>query len=319
MNPSKIIQAFEKNETFLVTTHINPDPDALCSQLVTASYLKSKGKRVYLINHDAVPERFHFLPSTKSIKKITKGKKINYDVLVVLDCGDLDRIGEVKNLIKPNKIIINIDHHVTNHMFGNLNLVVPNASSTSEVMYGLLRRAQVPLDKNMATLIYLGIMTDTGSFRYDNTSAHTHEIVSHLLKFNIHVSELYRKIYENVPLTDLKYFTRIADNFEALYKGKVVCVELLKSVYNKFSEDFDLRDKIFKHLRTIRGVEVLVILTEENKNRTRINLRSQRKVNVARLASLFGGGGHRKASGCVIEEGIIEARKKIVKAIGNVL
>ncbi len=103
--------------------------------------------------------------------------------------------------------------------------------------------------------------------------------------------------------------------FDALFKGQVVCVELIKSVFNKFSEDFDLRDKIFKHLRTIKGVEVIVILTEQKKNLTRVNLRSQSRVNVARLASLFGGGGHRRASGCFIEGSIQEARKKVMKAI----
>ena len=147
----------------------------------------------------------------------------------------------------------------------------------------------------------------------------THEIVSHLLKFDIRVSELYRKIYENVPLTDLKYFTRIVDSFDSICRGKVVCVELRRSVYKKFSEEFDLRDKIFKHLRTIKGVEVIVILTEDKRNTTRVNLRSQRKVNVARLASLFGGGGHHKASGCMIAGNIQEARKKIIKAIGDIL
>ena len=172
MNSSKILKAFDRYKTFVIASHVNPDPDALCSQLVVAAYLKLKGKRVHLISHDSVPERFQFLPSAKTIKKFKKGQRINYDVLVVCDCGDLDRIGDVKALVKPGKIIINIDHHVTNHMFGDLNLVVPTASSTAEVLYYLLHRAKAPFNKNIAMLIYLGIMTDTGSFRYDNTSAH---------------------------------------------------------------------------------------------------------------------------------------------------
>ena len=252
-----------------------------------------------------------FLPGVKAVKKVKEDQKLDYDVAIVVDCGDLNRIGTVRKIIDPNKMLINIDHHVTNDSFGDLNFVISKASSTAEVVYDLLRRAHVKLDKDLATLLYVGIMTDTGSFQYDNTSAYTHKIVGNLLEFDVPVNTLYQRLYETVPLTDLKYFTKIVNTFDSLFDGKVICVELKKRILNKFSAEFDLRDKIFKYLRAIKGVEVLVIFTEQEKNKTRVNLRSQGKVNVARLAAEFKGGGHRKASGCLLAHDM-EISKKII-------
>ncbi|MCK5344948.1 MAG: bifunctional oligoribonuclease/PAP phosphatase NrnA, partial [Candidatus Heimdallarchaeota archaeon] len=259
MKIAKVLNTIEINNVFLISTHVSPDPDALCSQISLGQYLKSLGKKVYMINEDRVPERFMFLPGVKAVKKVKEDQKLDYDVAIVVDCGDLNRIGTVRKIIDPNKMLINIDHHVTNDSFGDLNFVISKASSTAEVVYDLLRRAHVKLDKDLATLLYVGIMTDTGSFQYDNTSAYTHKIVGNLLEFDVPVNTLYQRLYETVPLTDLKYFTKIVNTFDSLFDGKVICVELKKRILNKFSAEFDLRDKIFKYLRAIKGVEVLVI------------------------------------------------------------
>ena len=115
-----------------------------------------------------------------------------------------------------------------------MNLVDPQASSTSEVVYHLLHRAEFAITKDIAMLLYLGIMTDTGSFRYDNTSSHTHRIVSELLKFNFSVNRLYQKLYEAIPFKELKYFTEVVSNFDLLYGGKVVCLKLSQKIFGKF-------------------------------------------------------------------------------------
>ena len=172
-----------------------------------------------------------------------------------------------------------------------------------------------PLTKDLAMLLYMGIMTDTGSFRYDNTSSYTHKAISELMQFDIEVSELYRKLYEAIPLNDLIYFSKVVNSFEPLCKGFVICLELRRSVVKKFSESFDLRDKIFRYLRAINGVEVIVILTEVTKNKTRVNFRSQEKIDVAQVAFKFDGGGHSRASGCVVYHGLREARQKVLRQI----
>ena len=320
MSLAKIIKTIEQHKTFLISTHINPDADALSCELAMALYLKSLGKAVYVINADEVPVRFSFLPSIHLIKNIQERGSIEYDVAIILDCGDLDRIDRVKTLTKKDKGLMNIDHHLTNDFFGKINYVQPNASSTAEVLFDLFKKAKFSLPKDVAILLYLGIMTDTGSFRYDSTTAYTHKVVAELMKFKFSVSDLYRKLYERVPFDDLKLFTKVINRFEKLYDGRVVYIEMRKKTIDKFSAEFDVRDKIFNFLRAIKGVEVIIILTEHGPTTTRANFRSQGdKVNVADLAYFFKGGGHRKASGCMIPARLNEAKERLLVQLKKIL
>lgn len=319
MRSNKIIQRIKKSKKILISTHVNPDPDALCSELAVAAFLGSLGKKFSIINDEKLLERYEFLPGAKQIKNYSAVKEDGFDVAIIVDCGELSRIGRVQGLIGRQTVVINIDHHITNDRFGHINLIHPQASSTTEVLFGFLKGAQCPFDKNLAMNLYTGIMTDTGSFRYENTTAMTHMIASELLKFKFSANELYRKIYEIIPLSDMKEFTKVISRLESLVHGQVVCVELGKKVIARFSEEFDLRDAIFKFLRCITGVEIFIILTEINSRKTRINLRSSGKVNVAQLARMFEGGGHRRASGCMIPESISKAKMILLKQIKIVL
>lgn len=319
MNWAKAIKTIQEHKTFLVTTHIHPDADALASQLAMALYLKGLGKKVHIIHAEHVPARFDFIPAIGMIRTFKKGERLDYDAAVVLDCGDLNRMDKVKSLLHQGKVIVNIDHHVTNDFFGTLNYVDPKASSTAEVLFDFFKKSHFQLTKNVAVLLYLGIMTDTGSFRYDSTSAHTHLVASELMRFKFSVSDLYRKMYERIPLHDLKLLTKVINRFERLYDGRVVCIEMRKKTMEQFSPEFDVRDKIFTFLRAIKGVEVIIILTEQGSKVTRANFRSQGdRMNVADLASFFRGGGHRKASGCTIPANLKEAKKQMLAQLKKI-
>lgn len=315
----KISDVIKKNKTFLITTHVNPDPDALCSELALAEYLRSLGKKVHIINEGVLVKRFEFFPGSRFIKSIGKSKTISYDAAFILDCGDLGRIGKVAEFLNPEKVTVNIDHHITNDRFGAINLVDHDASSTAEVLFNFLIYAKCKLSKSLATNLYCGIMTDTGSFRYENTSSQTHLAVAELLKHKINVNGLYNKIYETIPQHDLKVFTQILNSFETYNGGKVICVELRKKWIERISEDFDLRDAVFKFLRSILGVEVIFILTEIRKKETRVNFRSTSLVDVARIAHMFDGGGHKRASGCVINHKISEAKTIILRELDKAI
>jgi len=319
MNMKKIIETIYKNNRFLISTHVNPDPDALCSELAIAGYLRGLGKKVSVINEEEVLERFYFFPGVKQIKGLKDKKQLNYDVAIVVDCGDLNRIGKVKGLLQPDNPLINIDHHITNDSFGTLNLVLPKVSSTCEVLYGLFVKDKAILTRDIAFCLYTGIMTDTGSFRYSNTSPRTHQVAGELRKFQFSAVSIYQNIYETISLNDSKEFTKVLSRFDTLCDGKIICMDLSKQVINRFSEAFDLRDALFRFLRSIKGVEAVVICTEFRRNQTRVNLRSAGNVNVAKLAHIFNGGGHHNASGCQIEGSISQARTKILKEIKKVL
>ena len=314
----KVLKAIKQNKTFLISTHVNPDIDGLASELAVALFLRALKKDVHVVNTGKILPMYSFLPKIGLIKEFD-GRPLRYDAAIIVDCGDLDRIDRVKKILLKGKPVINIDHHITNARFGTINLVHPKASSTAEVIFDLLKSSRQKLTKDMAVLLYLGILTDTGSFRYDNTSAHTHAVVSELMQFNFSVNKFYKKIYETVPLKELKLFTRLISSFQMNYGGKVASMTLTKSVLKTFSGSFDLRDRIFNFLRSIKGVEVIVILSEGEKGATRVNFRSQGKVDVSRIASLFGGGGHKKASGCRVDGNIKEAKRKIFRELKPLL
>ncbi len=319
MKRAAIIKAFKKYQTFLISTHVNVDPDALTSELAVAFYLKQLGKKVTIVNDEELPKRFNFLPGSQQVKKFTRKMRATYDVAIIVDCGELNRIGVVQEMIPQAKKIINIDHHITNKNFGDLNCVVPNASSTAEIIYDLIKKGGVKVTDALATLLYVGIMTDTGSFRYDNTSDHTHKVVSELMEYKIPVNKLYGKVYETASFDDMTAFVKVFQHVESFFNKEVICVELRKQFFNKFSHSFDLRDKIFSFLRSIEGTDVIVIFTEHTKNIVRVNFRSKKKVDVAKLSSEFGGGGHKRASGCSINLGMKQAKKKVLAEIKKVL
>ena len=301
MMQKKILDALKLSKKVLVTMHVHPDPDAMGSALAMTLYLKTLGKDVRLYNEDVVPKWLGFMPRAGFCRQVKAGERFSPDTVIVLDCGDLDRIGRVKALIGENALVINIDHHVTNVRFGNLNLVNEGYSSTSEILYGLLKRAGCVLTRDIAILLYLGILTDTGSFGFDSTTVRTHRVIADLLRLDIPVAELYRKVYETMPKEDLKVFLSAMNRLELECGARVACLVMTKKGVSAFSDGFDIRDKIFGFLRTVKGLEVIVILTEAGEGRIRVNFRSRGTVDVARLAEKFNGGGHRNASGCYVD------------------
>ena len=309
------LNAISRHHKFLVTTHHKPDADAVASTLAMAIYLKSLGKKVQVLNEDACPEWLKFLPGSSTFKKISGIKKADYDAAIVLDCGDLKRVGGVRQFIQENKTLINIDHHVTNDAFGNINLVQPKASSTCEMVFDLFQEARYVLNKNLAILLYSGIMTDTGSFRYENTSAHSHAVVEKLMAFKFSAAHMYDCLYVGIPVEDIKLFSEVIHKAKMLDGNRVYCVSLPKAVVNRFSKSFDLKEKLFAFLRSVEGIEVVVILTELSPKEVRINLRSQGDFDVSALAQQFNGGGHIKAAGCKIQEPLSQAQKTICGAI----
>lgn len=316
----KILNLIDQHHDFMISAHVNPDPDALCSEVALALFLVDMGKRVLIVNEEEVPERYRFLPKMSLIRPLEEmNKNLKAQVLFVLDCGDMDRIGRVKEYLPEGIIVVNIDHHVTNERFGDINWVVEDASSTCEVIYELLKSAKVALTKTQAVHLYTGIMTDTGSFCYDNTSRRAHMISGELLDFGFSANEIYRQIYETTPLSDMKLFSQVVSEFDLFGDDQIVFINLSKKIMAQFSGQFEVRDRIFKFFRSIQEIEMIVIFTEEGPQQTRVNFRSKTKVNVAKLASFFGGGGHKRASGAMVNMPMDQARAVVLRESKKVL
>lgn len=322
MGLNKICQAIKKYDNFLITVHTNPEGDAIGAQLGFYNLIKKLGKNGIIINEDKLPYGYDFLPGTKLIRKLDKKSKyINFDCFVALDCADLKRTGDVYKLNKNNKPILNIDHHISNRFFGNLNWVDAHASSCSEMVYKIFKKLRLPIDKEAALALYTGIMTDTGSFRYSNTSSFTFKVAAELLKSGINVASVYRATYENIPSTDVKLLLKLLPRIKFYSQGRIAVFILNRNLFGAKKPSMDLGDLALSFGRSIKRVEVVLLFKENlgKKNEVRVNLRSQGKVDVNKIAASVGGGGHKTAAGCTLSGKINEISKNIISKIQKAL
>ena len=319
MSLKKVLNVIKKNKKFIISAHVNLEGDALGSELALARLLRQKGKKVVVVvNADRPPEIYNFLPGINSIIN-AKQKVEDYDVFIALDCCDERRLGKASKFIKKDKIVVNIDHHKSNNNFGDVNWVEANASSASEMVYQIFKKINSKIDKGSALLLYVGIMTDTGSFRYSNTNEGTHRIAAELLRKNLSVNKIYQKIYEVNPLEDMKILTNLLSEFKTDEKKKIAWVKIKSGLMNKLDSRIDIADNIFGFLRSIKGIEASLIFKELNSGLTKINFRSRGKVDVAKFAKRFGGGGHHSASGCTVAKGLKDAERLIINNLKKVI
>lgn len=322
MGLKKVIAALKRHKNFLITTHTNPEGDALGSELAIYRLVKSMGKHAIIINEGATPYGYDFLPGINKIKPFSQRlEDIKFDAVIIVDCSEIKRCGQVVKLNLSAKTIINIDHHISNTKFGEVNWIEPYASSCAEMIYKLYKKLHLTLNRDSAMPLYVGILTDTGSFHYANTTNFTHKAVSELLKYNLNVAGIYQSLYENIPFEDMKLLIRILPTIRLKAKGRIVYFQILRHLLREKKISFDLTENVLNFGRVIKGVEVVVLCKENlGKDEVRVNLRSQSpKVDVNKIARFFGGGGHKAASGCTIKGRIEVVRKKVLAKVSESL
>lgn len=311
-----------KQNNFLITAHTNPEGDALGSEIAFYLLLKKMGKSALMCNEDGIPYGYTFMPEVDSIRKFGRSAmRLKFDCIAVLDCSDMQRTGEVAQLNIRGKPVLNIDHHISNRKFGDVNWVEPRASSASEMVYKLYKELGVAIDKPAAMCLYVGISTDTGSFRYSNTTSSTHKIAAELLKFGLDVPAIYKNIYENVPYQDMELLADILPGMRRDAGGKVIWFTIHKGLLRNRNLCFDLSEHLLSYGRAIKGVQVVVLFKENlgSKGEVRVNFRSQGKVDVNEIAKCFGGGGHKAASGATVHGDLDDIRKKVLARIRKAL
>ena len=208
MSVQEAVDFIRKHKRFLVSSHTNMEGDALGSQLGIYFLIKKLKKHAVMVNDEGVPYGYEFLPALGKIRHFKEGlKDLKFDCFVTVDCSDLKRTGEVYLLNAENKPVLNIDHHISNSNFGEANWVDPKASSASEMVYRLYKNMGVALDKDAALALYAGILTDTGSFRFNNTSSATHMVTADLLTYGIDVPGVYKNIYGSISYSELNLLT----------------------------------------------------------------------------------------------------------------
>lgn len=309
----KIKHIIDNGKKFLITTHIDPDGDALGSALSMHWVLESLGKKSVVYLKDQIPYRYKFLPAPSSITH--ELPKDRFDAIFVLDCGNLFRVGDGYEKLRGLGTIINIDHHDTNETFGEINLINAGTCSTAEVMYRLFHSLHVPLSYKMAINIYTAIFTDTGSFRYENTNSSAFLICEEMLRLGVSPSYVSQMVYENHPKERFRLFGLILTTLETYDEDRIAIACVTQEMFKKTGTSREHSDGFVETLREIKGIEVAVLLRELDSNKYKASMRAKGNVDVARICNVFGGGGHKSAAGCTIDGNIEEVKVKIKGAL----
>jgi len=310
----QVIQAIESRKNFILSAHVSPEGDCVASLLAMDSLLQKIHKPSFILCQDPIPASLQFLENGRWHTVQEHSNQIpKFDAGIVVDCPTLERIGQVKDVIRAAKpLLINMDHHISNKSFGDINFVNVKAAACGELIYDLFKALQVPLSEEDCRTIYVSLSTDTGSFRYSNTTAKTHEIVADLLRHGLNIETLNESLYENMPRRKVELFRVFLSHIEFNENDSVASAILREEDLKKTGcAKIDLEGFV-EYMRSIHGIKVSFLVTEQGKE-SRISFRSKGSFDVNKLAGNFGGGGHAKASGCTIQASADEAKKQILE------
>jgi bifunctional oligoribonuclease and PAP phosphatase NrnA len=288
-------------DKFLLTTHENPDGDALGSLLAMHRILESLGKDSVMFlaaKEFPLPVEYRFLPLEEVFHE--PPADIADRVVIFLDCGNIDRM-PVDFLRDGDNKVINIDHHHDNTRFGTINLVDVNASSTAEILYDLAGILGVELTPGIANALYVGLVTDTGRFMYENTDARSHRMAAGLIEAGVPVNDVYRRLYEHAPIEKLKLLAHALDRSELRDHGRLAVTYISTEDYVSTGASEALTEGIIDHLRTVDGAAVAAVVRDQQdsgRSARKVSMRStDGRVDVSAIAHAHGGGGHRRAAG----------------------
>ncbi len=315
-NPANIAETLQRCKTVLISAHKSPDGDALGSQLGLMLALEKMNKTVTMHNLDPVPEIYRFLPQNERIR-IGRPVQGRYDAFIVVD-ADPPRTGLFEKSY-PADILINIDHHITNPREWPLTWLDPDASACGEMVYNLIRELGVPLDRDIALCLYAAILTDTGSFRYSNTTPKSLRIAATLLDAGVDPWLVTENVYESFAYRRLKLLGSILAGMEQSADGRAAWVVVTDELFQQTGTTAEDTDNFVNFVRSVKGVEVAVLFRQNAAAQYKISLRSKGRVDLSGLAQSFGGGGHKNAAGGVLDGTIEEVKNRVISEVGKAI
>jgi len=303
-----IASLLKEGKKFLVASHKDPDGDAIGSALALSEALILYGKEVITYNAGPIPDSLSHLSGIERVVD-SIDPEFDFDALLVLDCGNIERVGEMHSVLSKIRPLINIDHHRNNSQFGDLNFVDDQSSSVGEIIYKLMKLADFPINKSIAENIFVSLQSDTGSFRYENTTSDTFHIAGDMVDWGVRPWKISRNVMDLYSLKKLKLLEITLKTIELYHSGMLGLLTITKEMQSKANaREFD-SEGFVDYPRLIAGVEVGALIKEAGKNFFKISLRSNDWVNVSDLARYFGGGGHPRAAAFTME-GRLEYIKK---------
>lgn len=321
---SAVADAIRENDRFVVATHENPDGDALGSMLGVTLGLRELGKDVvmYLSGTAPTPGEYRFLDLSDVQRELPDDAEDR--VLLAVDAANERRIGPEPDVIERPKLVLDVDHHHDNSRFGDVNLIIPEASSTAEIVRDLLRELDVPLSASIAEALYVGLVTDTGRFQYMNTTPKALRLAAELVEAGADVHGIFQHVYETLQFAKLKLLARALERAQLFEGGRIVISYLVKEDFGAVGAEEPYSEGIIDYLRAVEGSEMVALIREPPRGvgpARRISLRSSHdEVDVSAIAAKAGGGGHRQAAGFSSEQPIDEIiefiRREFVAAQG---
>ena len=310
----KIKQIIDGGNKFLITTHIDPDGDAIgsCFSLYWALVGLQKNPFVYM--RDRVPYMYEFLPKPTQLF-YNEPPDGTYDGIFILDCGNFFRVGNGHERLKSQGPIINIDHHATSEKFGIINIINQNSSSTGEILYNIYDALMIPISYNIAVNLYTAIFTDTGSFRYPNTNSEAFLICEKMTKFGVSPAHVAQMVYENHPKERFVLLGEVLSSLETYENDTIALAVVTKEMFHKTNTTKEYTEGFVEFIKEIRGVNVAILMKELSDNQYKISMRSKGDTDVALICNHFGGGGHRNAAGCTINGSIIQIKDRLKEAL----
>ena len=307
---------FNQHQTFALMSHMRPDGDAIGSQLGLGLALEAMGKTVFYWNEDGLPDSLAFLPSSEKVA-LPPADAPEVDVAIALDTATKVRLGDA-NLIAAAKakLWVNIDHHLSNPRYGDVNYVDATSPATGQIIYEIIQQLGMPLPDGARDAIYVAVSTDTGSFQYDSTTARTYRMAADLMDRGLKVGDINAKTYDSHPYRRIELLRALLNTLELTCDGKVAHWQMLDHLRTDLELKPEDSEGLIDMIRAIRGVQVAVFFEELPGGKVRVSMRSKdRSVNVCDIAAQFGGGGHALAAGIRMPGPISDAKQQVLAAI----
>jgi phosphoesterase RecJ-like protein len=319
---SGFVDLVRKHQRFLITTHVRPDPDGLGSQLALADVLESMGRQVQMVIASDWPPRYNFLDPERRIARYAPPGDANKqtEVIVVLDTGTWNQLGNFGDFIRTStakKVVI--DHHISQDDLGALHLKDISAEATGRLVFEAAQALGQTLSKRAASCLFAALATDTGWFRHKNTTAATFALAEKLTQAGADPNYLYDEIYEQNTVARINLLGLVLQRLQVTEAGKVAFSEVFKDDYATTGAIPQDTEDAVGYTRSIAGTEVGLLFLEQPAGGIKVSFRSRSKVDVAKIAESFGGGGHRLASGATLHTSMAEAQQRVLDAVRGAL
>jgi phosphoesterase RecJ-like protein len=316
----RILEVVDSSQSICVAGHVRPDGDCIGSQLGLTLALQKAGKDVACWNEDVVPQKYAFLDRHHLLEKPTAGRE--FDLVIATDCASFERLGASGLASEKSKCLVNIDHHLSNTRYGNLNWISAREASTGELIFQLLQAAKWPITPEIADCLYTAVSTDTGSFQYATTKPVTYQTAGELVKLGADVDTISREVYQSFSLSRVRLLRHLYSHFRLTHDNRIAYLWLKKKDFARTGADRCDTEGLIDHIRAIEPVIVACIFEEVEPELTRVSLRSKSpKVDVNAIAGKFGGGGHVAAAGArvvgkplAVQRGFVAALRKAIDA-----